>query len=110
MLVGFLSGGKKSDDAARLGAGQGQANIAVIPQPTAPAASLMPMLAEFDLELASGQEVRQVEIEGNRLVLVTGAAGGQGPASGEVIIVDLASGKVASRIGLKPASGASAGE
>lgn len=107
MIIGFVTSGTKTEHAAA----PKPADVAVIPQGVAPVANVAPALAAFDINMAPGHVIRQATLDGNRLVVVSVAgAGSVDQAASEVIIVDIASGKVLSRIGLKAGVAKSAGE
>jgi len=116
MVVGFLAGGKKSaGDVAPPGVASASAPQAPVPgiaaAPAVPAVPEALPLEAFELELAPGHGALQANVSGNRLIVLSGPAQGQGATdAGEILIVDIASGKTLSRVRLRAGKSGSAGE
>src|SRR5690606_3580821 len=73
VIVGFLAGGKKSAPEKAMM----PPAASVVPQPPAEVGNageggVMPVSEAIDVALATGQTVRQVSLDGNRLVVLAG--------------------------------------
>ncbi|WP_342640879.1 hypothetical protein [Rhodoligotrophos ferricapiens] len=111
MIYRGAGGGKKEQSA--------QAVTSILPQPApaasapgqesdaAPSAAIQPLI---DVAVPRGSVIRQIEMAGNRVALVTTPDNPSAGGLGQVIVIDLESGKVLARLRLRAGEASLVGE